>query len=153
MKKVLGFLLVMGFSVSLFAQSAPRTATLVQFEGDVKIKSAKDSAWQEPQADAVLSQGAIIKTGADSYAVLSVEDGVKTATIDLEENSQLLLAQLLADPAKKTQTTLLDLSLGKILVRAQKLRDPESKFEVKTPTSVVGIRGTVFSVQVEATQE
>ena len=71
----------------------------------------------------------------------------------MAENSQLMLRELKKDKRTGTENTLLDLAVGKILVKAQKLRDPDSKFEVKTPTSVVGVRGTNFSVQVEAVEK
>ena len=56
------------------------------------------------------------------------------------------------DEEGRVQTTLLDLAIGKILISAEKLDTPDSKFEVKTPTSVVGVRGTAFSVEVEAVE-
>ena len=56
----------------------------------------------------------------------------------------------LKDDQAGTQNTLFDLSLGEILIKAKKLHSEKSKFEVKTPTSIVGVRGTTFSVTVEA---
>jgi len=73
-------------------------------------------------------------------------------TVEMKQNSKLQLAVLLGGKEAPTQTTLLDLSMGEILVKAQKVHSEKSKFEVKTPTSVVGIRGTTFSVAVETTE-
>jgi hypothetical protein len=59
------------------------------------------------------------------------------------------MAELLQDKDKETQRTLLDLSIGEILIQVDKLQAEKSSFEVKTPTSMVGVRGTTFSVKVE----
>ena len=45
------------------------------------------------------------------------------------------------------KTTLLDLALGKVLVHVEKLQG-KSKFEVRTPTALTGVRGTTFTVEV-----
>ena len=67
----------------------------------------------------------------------------------LKENTTLTLDILKENTATKKKVTVLDVSIGKILIQAEKLKDG-SRFEVKTPTSVVGVRGTKFSVKVEA---
>jgi hypothetical protein len=46
------------------------------------------------------------------------------------------------------KTTLLDLAIGKVLVQTQKLQG-DSKFEVRTPTALTGVRGTIFEVTVK----
>jgi hypothetical protein len=84
---------------------------------------------------------------------LNVDGSGQTATVEVKENSQLLLSELLVNPANGTQKTLLDLAAGEILIKAQKVKGEESKFEVKTPTSIVGVRGTTFAVKVEALEE
>ena len=70
--------------------------------------------------------------------------------VDVSEKSQLSLATLVKDTTSGLKKTLLDLAIGQVLIKAEKLDTPDSKFEVKTPTSVVGVRGTKFSVRVEA---
>ena len=60
------------------------------------------------------------------------------------------MAELIGNKEEGTQKTLLDLAIGKILIRAKKLHSEEEKFEVKTPTTIVGVRGTTFAVEVEA---
>jgi len=62
----------------------------------------------------VLTQGSIIKTGANSQATIDVIGANESATVEMNPNSQLMFAQLAENKEKQTQTTLLDLSLGKI---------------------------------------
>ena len=98
----------------------------------------------------VLNEKDFIKTKADSWVNMNLDGSGETAAVELDENSQLMLLRLTKDDENGTQKTLLDLAIGKILIRAQKLHTKESSFEVKTPTSIVGVRGTVFEVEVEA---
>ena len=52
------------------------------------------------------------------------------------------------DPKTGNKMTLLDLAVGKVLVHAAKLKGG-SRFEVRTPTAISGVRGTVFEVEVK----
>lgn len=141
------FLVFLGQTV--FAQNTQREAKIVSIQGTLEIKSL-DSDWKPAQVDMILKQGDMIRTKANSSATLNVDGMAQSAIVEVTENSQLLLSQLLKDDSLKTENTLLDLSLGKILIKAQKLYNQSSKFEVKTPTSIVSVRGTSFAVEVQA---
>ena len=142
--------LVAGLASFAFAEEVKRNAEIIAVRGEVQVKLLEEGKWIPTERKMILGEGDIIKTKSDSWAMLKVDKTGDTATVELEENSQLLLAELVKDEEKGTQRTLLDLAIGEILIRAKKLHTPESKFEVKTPTSVVGVRGTKFSVRVEA---
>jgi len=134
---------------STFAAETRRVATIAEITGtaEVKIGSGK---WAPAKVGMSLTQGDTIRTKAKSMAILDLDGKARSAKVELKENSLLTLAELAENKAKDTQKTLLDLSLGKILIQVHKLRQDNSKFEVKTPTSIVGVRGTTFSVAVEA---
>ena len=136
------------FSLGL-AQETSRVATVIELKGAVEIKTPKE-AWKPVGVGMVLREKDIIRTKANSLAVLNLDGLGETATVEVKENSQLKLAELIQNKKAATQTTLLDLALGEILIKAKKLHSEKSKFEVKTPTSIVGVRGTTFSVAVEA---
>jgi hypothetical protein len=141
--------LVLGiFSLSL-AQEEKRIATIMQLKGNVEVMTPKE-ARKPAQVGMVLRQADVIHTKAKSWALLKLDGVVETATVMVKENSQLMLAELTADKIKGSQKTLLDLALGEILIKAKKLHSEETSFEVKTPTSIVAVRGTTFSVTVEA---
>ena len=53
--------------------------------------------------------------------MLNLDGDGKTATVDLSESSQVMIAELIGDKKEGTQKTLLDLAIGKILIRAKKL--------------------------------
>jgi len=149
--------LVMVMCVALAASTAigaesVRSAKVLDLEGKVEVKN-QAGAWMPADIDMVLNQGDMIRTQNDSFALLNVDGMAQTATVEVKENSELTLAELMEDRAEKTQSTLLDLAIGEILIKAKKLHSEQSRFEVKTPTSIVGVRGTTFSVSVEAEGE
>ena len=155
--KILNFMLVITLIVSLaslgFAEETKRTAAIISLEGGVDVQREGDIKWIPGKEGMVLNEGDVVRTKEDSRAILELT-GIagEEATVEVEENSLLMLAELIMDEEKKTHKTLLDLAVGKILIKAKEMRSEESDFEVKTPTSVVGIRGTVFVVEVEAVE-
>lgn len=149
--KILKIFLVIFFGfvgLALCAQTA-RQAVLQSSEGIVEVKRAQNP-WMPVKVGDIFKQGDIVRTKAKSLAVIKLEGISENSVVEMKENTQMKLSELFEDKALKTQNTLLDVALGTILVKAEKLRAAGSKFEVKTPTSIVGVRGTTFSVTVEA---
>ncbi|MDD5428377.1 MAG: FecR domain-containing protein [Candidatus Omnitrophica bacterium] len=132
-----------------YSEEIMRTATVTQINGEVMVKDPGLHPWTKAKVGDVLNEGSFIKTGVRSTAVLGV-DGGNTATVDVSEKSLISFAKLTKDRASGMKRTLLELSVGQVVIKAQRLDTPDSKFEVKTPTSLVGVRGTKFSVKVDA---
>lgn len=143
--------LILGVASIVYAAETPRIASVSKVEGKVDVKLGKEG-WKPAEVGMVLNQGDMIRTQAKSSALLNVDGKAETAVVEVKENSQLKLAELIENKESETQTTLLDLALGEVLIKAQKLHSEKSSFEVKTPTSIVGVRGTTFSVAVEAVE-
>lgn len=153
--KLLCIMLLAGCIASLAcAEEINRTAVIEKMDGLVEVKVSEAASWEKAKTGMVLKQGDIIRTMADSTAVLTLDgvDASATATVEIAKNSKVMLAQLFADSVDDSQITLLDVAIGEILIKANKLRTEKSKFEVKTPTSIVGVRGTSFKVKVEAVE-
>ncbi|NQT32610.1 MAG: FecR domain-containing protein [Candidatus Omnitrophica bacterium] len=150
--KILTFVVVLvmlvGLTLALDAAEVSRTGKLVDMQGDVMVKFASSEETLPAEIGMKISEGDMIMTKADSWVFINL-DGVETATVEVEGNSKVLLAELVMDEEEGTQQTLLDLAIGKVLVTAQKIHHEDSSFQVKTPTSVVGVRGTTFAVEVE----
>jgi len=151
--KMISMILILGMAVSFCvtgaAEETPRVATIIETSGKVNIQMGR-GPWMPAKVGMILNQGDTVKTMSDSFAVLNVDGTAETASVEVKENSNLKLAMLIQDKEAATQNTLLDLSIGEVLIKAKKLHSDKSKFEVKTPTSIVGVRGTTFSVTVEA---
>ncbi len=139
--------LVVFVGTACFAAETIREAKVMSASGDTLIKKAGDSSWAQAKVDMVVNQGDTVKTGKASSAILNLGGA---GNVEVKENSELSVAQLIKDSDTGDKKTLLDLAMGEVFIKAEKLRSKEEKFEVKTPTSIVGVRGTKFSVKVEA---
>ncbi len=150
MRILLTIIIVLALAGALYCDEIMRTATVTQINGEVMVKDPGGiRPWEKAKVGDVLAEGSFIKTGIGSTAVIGVDDG-KTALINISEKSLVSFAKLTKDRLSGMKNTLLELSVGQIVIKAERLDTPDSKFEVKTPTSVVGVRGTKFSVKVDA---
>lgn len=151
--KIMGILFAVGLVLVVaslgMAQDVERTAIVTSFEGNVEAMTPKE-AWKPISVGMVLNKSDVIRTQAKSSAILNVNGTGETATVTVKENSQLMLADMATNKDDGSQQTLLDLALGEILIKAKKIHTDKTSFEVKTPTSIVAVRGTTFSVTVEA---
>ncbi len=134
---------------AVFSAETKRTAKISSFTGQPSVRMSGQKDWTDVVKGTVIHQGDTLKTGKDASARVNVDGNGESATVDVLPGSNLTFTQLLKDAEKGTDKTLLDLAIGEVLIKAEKLQG-DSKFEVKTPTSVAGVRGTKFSVKVEA---
>lgn len=117
------------------------TAKVVQLQGQVSLlKDARDSySW-------ALNQGTIVQplqliiTGSDGYAKLQVSDG---STFEVYPNSKVIFRN---NPGNLKD--LVDMVIGRIRVHIEKLGGQPNPNNVKTPSAVISVRGTVFDVVV-----
>ena len=122
-------------------------AKVAKISGQAEYQKMGASDWAKLEIGMVLSEGDAVKTAPKSEVVMDLKGANKTAQITVRQSSKFVFKTFQHDSASQVDTTLLDISLGAVLVKAEKLVG-SSKFEVKTPTSIVGIRGTTFEVQV-----
>ena len=144
---VVVLMMIMAMATVSDSQQVNRTATILDSEGGVSILFS-DGSDVPAEIGMTVSVGDEIITKNDSFALVRIE-GRETATVEISANSRVIMSELMSNEADNSQSTLLDLAMGKVLIKADKLHSEKSKFEVKTPTSVVGVRGTTFEVQVE----
>ncbi len=135
-------------SLQGFAQAGePSRATVKEIKGEAKFLKSGSTDWQKLEQGTVLSEGDALKTAIGAQVTLTLTGAAKTAEITVRPESEFVFKKFHYDGTSQAENTLLDVQLGGVLVKAEKLIG-ESKFEVKTPTSIVGIRGTTFEVQV-----
>lgn len=118
-------------------------------QGDVKAMSPGAKEWKSVAFGTMLSSGDTLKTGQDSYVDLSFRGAGQDAVVRMNSDTTMKIESYVATSDINNKKIALDLAMGDILVKANKLKN-ESQFQVKTPTSVVGVRGTGFKVQVTA---
>ena len=146
LKLISAFLVMILASVPAFATGLDR-AKVIKITGSAQFQKAGTAEWSTLQIGTALTEGDSVKTGEASEIIMELAGAKKTAEIVVRKNSQFVFKTFQHEEDSRIDTTLLDVSLGAVLVKAEKLTGT-SKFEVKTPTSIVGIRGTTFEVKV-----
>ncbi|MDD2881224.1 MAG: FecR domain-containing protein [Rhodoferax sp.] len=121
-----------------------RTGTLKTVTGEVRLSQGATA--RAAQEGGGLSQADRIVTGRDASATFMLKDG---SVISVGPNSTLELAKVQFDTTTQDGGLMLNLLQGTIRVVTGWLGKlhPE-QVKVTTPTSVVGVRGTDFIVEV-----
>jgi len=163
--------IILAFSFSAVAQQMSQSmAKVVRIKGSARYAGA-NNVWQPLKVGDELRAGAIIQTAADSRVDLvlgekeafpteqkwgSTTSGSTGASyqpvaqqdfVRIWENSVLALDKLLiantgTDSIRETQ---LDLRSGRVFGTVKKLNGA-SKYEVKIPNAVAGVRGTIYTI-------
>ncbi len=119
----------------------PLEALAESVYGDVRLE--RNGRLAPLQAGEALGAGDTVLTGALSFAELRCRDEI---VIRIKQNSRFRIDGI-ARGGKGTLRAGLDLSSGTALLNFRKLRRGDVA-EIRTPTSVAGVRGTSFGVSV-----
>lgn len=86
----------------------------------------------------------VVRTGARSKMnLLFVDDSM----VSIGRHTRLVITTYLYDPHKRGRRSIIDLTWGSLkCVTSSLVRHKDTQFTVRTPTSVVGVRGSVFVV-------
>ena len=151
---VLGALIPLALAVPALAQQAPPSAELKRVIGRVEILRKGQTQWIPAVIGARLVEGDDIRAFSGAQAELALPD---TSTVQLAENSRLLMTKLEYDQQQQSRFVLLHLVVGKVraaiaqtaitLVRAR-----QSNFGISTPTAVAAARGTIVWVYTDGTR-
>ena len=126
-------------------------ARLMEIQGKAQYQKAGMEEWQDVAQDTILQENDKIKTEPGAKIWLELTGNDKTAEVEVRESTEVNFDTFQHDPEKDLDKTLLGVTKGSILIKAEKLRG-DSTFEVKTPTTIAGIRGTIFEVNVDKEQ-
>ena len=124
-----------------------RYGTLKNPGKNVFVKG-RNGKWMAASDGMVILPGDEVRTiGTDTVELMLDNDNI--GHIKVDGGSIFRIKEMNEDQDTKDQTTLLELALGKMLLKVEPLKG-NSKFEVKTPTAVTSVHGTVFEVEVNA---
>ena len=129
------------------AAEAARKAILSEVRGAVEVKISPGT-WEPARTGMVLHELDEIRTGPASFTEVLLDDSGKTGRFEVEEKTRVRLNTMTWNSGTDEKQTLLDVAIGTIKIYVEKLKG-KSKFEVNTPTAVLGVRGTVFKVTVD----
>lgn len=126
-----------------------RVARTRAVSGGVALQRGGAGPWQALLMGEVIKSGDVVKTEAGSWAEFGWQNGTRWR---LAPESQLKVEKALLNPNKATETANFRLESGTILMRVAGTLGAHSRFEVETPSALIAVRGTVFSVAVERSQ-
>ncbi|TEU12970.1 MAG: hypothetical protein E3J21_19800, partial [Anaerolineales bacterium] len=109
------------------------------------VMKAGTDDWIEAEVEMELEAGDTIKTGDNSGAEITFFDG---STMELEAGTQIEIISLDLACDTGVTTITLEQTIGSIIFRVTKVIDPASRYEIETPTTVVGVRGSAVQVYV-----
>jgi len=161
------------FAMVTSAQAAERVGKVVKIKGSARY-STGNNVWQPLSVGTLLKAGALVQTAKDSYVDIALTDsdtaqppptasgvgagggggkgrpGVPQDLVRLSDDSVLAIDKLTVvnTGAEKVTETQLDLRSGKILGSVKKMA-AASRFEVRVPNGVAGIRGTLFAISAD----
>ncbi len=114
-------------------------AKLLSFTGQISVLRS-NYAWALNAGDFVKRQEVIV-TGPDGWGVFQVADG---STFEVFPKSRVVFRANLGD-----WRDLLEVWLGKVRVQIEHFGGVPNNNKVSTPTAVISVRGTIFTVEVD----
>ncbi|MFT5207295.1 MAG: hypothetical protein ACI9CF_001045 [Candidatus Omnitrophota bacterium] len=133
------------FFVSSTLAYSNREVLVEEVTGLPQVQIGGVGEWGGMKQGIVLTEDDIVKTDDKSTARLLFTGRNKTVA-NIRPNTVMELTALTANADK--DDTEVSIMIGSVLLKAQKLKK-RSSFNVRTPSSIVGIRGTEFEVSVE----
>lgn len=121
-------------------QVAANQAIVTSMFGDVQARHGT-AGYQPAKLNEVLRPGDAIKTGANSRAELSIGPG---GYVRMDANSQILITSL-----GDSGVTSFQAIVGGVWVTLERALGGASKFEVRMPSAVASVTGTVFRCEVD----
>jgi len=140
----LALAIVLSSAAGLRAQcplpGADGTSKLLSFTGQISVVR-NNYAWALNVCDSVKPQEVVV-TGADGWGVFQVADGSR---FEVYPNSKVVFRA-----NQGNWTDLLEVWLGRIRVQIEHFGGLPNNNKVRTPTAVISVRGTIFTVEVDA---
>ncbi len=136
-------------SLSFTPQSRPEVLGKITFvlgkAGDVRILHVDRDLWIPAKTKTAVYAGDKINTQAESRCEVKLVDG---SVLRIDENSRFDFEKSLL--ASKKRNFEASLAQGKIWANIVSLVWGGEKFEIKSPTAVCAIRGTIYSIDADS---
>ena len=120
----------------------PAPGRIEQTVGEARIVSTGGTAVPARTGD-VIAEGARVETGGDGYVSVRLADG---SLLRIQAASQTVLEQSRQYPHASFFAAAWRLLSGRVEALVTELTGGEPRFEVRTPQSTLGVRGTEFRV-------
>lgn len=145
------FLAFVTFGFSSLQQTPATTGIgkinfLLGKEGEVTIRHLNETKWMAAKFKMDILKGDQLRTAAESRCEVKLNDG---SIIRIGENSVFDFAQ--SNLTKSARQVDANLKKGRLWANVTKSTGTGNKFEVKSPTAVCAIRGTIYRMDADST--
>jgi hypothetical protein len=130
-------------------QVRAQKGVITYLEGQVQVKKSGEAQWIPGHANMILGENDQIKVLAQSRAELILDN---QSVMRLSENTLLTIHKLEKEKNTGKENTRMGISLGRVWVKVSKFFNPASRTDVKTPTVIAGVQGTIYQLSVAADQ-
>ncbi|MBF0475266.1 MAG: FecR domain-containing protein [Deltaproteobacteria bacterium] len=132
------------WNVNIGAAADNPVGEIVLLEGQATLRHQDESTAAPVKLGSKVFIKDDVKTGPGAKVRIQFVD---QSIVSVAENTQLTITNYLFSPEKKVRASMLNVVFGKVKVFANNLFGFRDKaFKVKTPTAIIGVRGTVFLV-------
>lgn len=129
---------------SSMTYAAQRVAKVESMQGEVTVyKSGQEKEYKGFKGMS-LSEGDRIETGKKSWVLLGID---KDKGVKIGDNTTINISEL--KDLGEGNSTQFQVLKGKVWNEVKEKLNSNSKYEIKTPTAVMGVRGTEFFVSYE----
>lgn len=145
MKRFMAGILILAllFAVPVFANNGTRQALVADSYGTVTVMKSGGERTFPAFNGMGLSMGDRIMTASDSWVLLKFDSDKE---VKIDENTDLVISDISFDEKTGGQKTGLSLWTGRLWASIKRALGAEDSFEVKTPTTIMGVKGTMFFV-------
>ena len=128
---------------AIFAKDYAKVGKVLELSGTVQMKKGGGEKQFSVFKNMSFTQGDTFTTGRKSSLKLQVDDNKE---VTVAADTKLVISELLSSIKSESGKTTLSLVGGKVKVKITKKLDGDSRFNVKTPTAIMGVMGTEFYV-------
>ncbi|MEI6631618.1 MAG: FecR family protein [bacterium] len=137
---------LISFLVISGSKSLLRAAEIIYVEGNVQVQPDGEEEWKKAEKGMQLNMGDSIRTARHSKADVAL-DREKKNTIRIDPKTMIVLNSAMPGSIDR-----LDLSRGKVYSNLENIK-AGLDFEVSTPSTVAGVRGSSYSVYSERDED
>lgn len=150
LKLTLSFMLLFSIlwpAVVIEAKDSVKVGKITAVSGKSEVRKSGGTKKFNAFKGMAITQGDTIITGTDGQISLDL-DANKEVTIGA--STTLTISQLVESAKALGGKTSLKLQNGQVLIKVKKKLDGDSRFEIETPTAIMGVMGTEFFVSVNS---
>jgi hypothetical protein len=118
-----------------------KAAAVIDVSGEVTVEKTTENKVYDAFIGMQLIRDDRLETGEDSFVALELDE---RKDIIISENTRITIKEL--KELNDAEETWLQMETGAVWANIKEKLNPDSSFEIETPTAVMGVRGTKFSV-------